>query len=190
MNKTCLATTAELTGLLLWSNAGHDTKFDMSRQRLGIEYHENGKGAAVGDLNGDGYIDVIGTNSNGETFDSEGNRSVVSGPLFVWMSNGGDNNWISFRLIGRMAIDGTGSNADAIGAKVTISHADFDGSQITQTTEVLGSSSFLSMSSLDAHFGVGAAESVDVRIEWPSGAVTTLDNLSVNELSEITEPPE
>ena len=166
-----------------------DLTFNSSRQRLGIEYHENGKGVAVGDLNGDGYIDVIGTNSNGETFDSGGVRTVASGPLFVWVSNGGDNNWISLRLIGRMTIDGTGSNADAIGAKVKISHKDFNGNTITQTREVLGSSTFLSMSSLNVHFGVESADKAQVNIEWPSGAITTIENVNVNELIVITESP-
>ncbi|MCX8278544.1 MAG: ASPIC/UnbV domain-containing protein, partial [Dehalococcoidia bacterium] len=116
-------------------------------------------------------------------------RTVASGPLFVWVSNGGDNNWISLRLIGRMTIDGTGSNADAIGAKVKISHKDFNGNTITQTREVLGSSTFLSMSSLNVHFGVESADKAQVNIEWPSGAITTIENVNVNELIVITESP-
>ena len=158
-----------------------------SKQRLGAEYHENGKGVAVGDLNADGFIDVIGTNSNGETFNHHGELEVASGPLFVWMNGGGDNNWVSFKLQGRMAVDGTGSNADAIGAKVTVFHNSEGEQLITQTREVMGSSSFLSMSSLDSHFGVGVATSVDVSIDWPSGKNTKIENISVNSLHEITE---
>jgi len=166
----------------------NDHDFNATKQRLGTEFHENGKGVAVGDLNGDGYIDVIGTNSNGETFDSDGERAVASGPLFVWMNSGGDNKWISFRLKGRMAIDGTGSNADAIGAKVTVTHLDIQGSEITQVQEVLGSSSFLSMSSTDAHFGIGNADSVAVSIVWPSGLAMNVSDLELNMLHEIIEP--
>ena len=141
----------------------------------------------MGDLNADGFIDVIGTNSNGETFNRDGELEVASGPLFVWMNGGGDNNWISFRLQGRMAVDGTGSNADGIGAKVSVFHNSEGKDLITQMQEVMGSSSFLSMSSLDSHFGVGGATSVDVAVEWPSGKTTTIENLSVNELYEIFE---
>ena len=162
--------------------------FNAWKQRLGTEFHENGKGVAIGDLNGDGFIDVIGTNSNGETFDSDGERAVASGPIFVWMNSGGDNHWVSFSLRGRMAIDGTGSNADSIGAKITVSYASDSGETVTQTNEVLGSSSFLSMSSLDVHFGVGSANSVDVTVEWPSGRTTTLNEVDVNQLQELTEP--
>jgi len=87
-----------------------------------------------------------------------------------------------------MAIDGTGSNADSIGAKITVSYASDSGETVTQTNEVLGSSSFLSMSSLDVHFGVGSANSVDVTVEWPSGRTTTLNEVDVNQLQELTEP--
>jgi uncharacterized membrane protein YraQ (UPF0718 family) len=164
----------------------HD--FNRTKQRLGTEFHENGKGVAVGDLNGDGFVDVIGTNSNGETFLAEGERAVVGGPLFVWINSGGDNHWISFRLKGRMAIDGTGSNADAIGAKITVTHLSDDGIEVTQMKEVLGSSSFLSMSSLDSHFGLGSSDSVAATIVWPSGLTIDVADLELNKLHEITEP--
>jgi hypothetical protein len=131
---------------------------------------------------------VIGTNSNGETFLAEGERAVVGGPLFVWINSGGDNHWISFRLKGRMAIDGTGSNADAIGAKITVTHLSDDGIEVTQMKEVLGSSSFLSMSSLDSHFGLGSSDSVAATIVWPSGLTIDVADLELNKLHEITEP--
>jgi hypothetical protein len=169
-----------------------DGDFNSRRQRLGLEYHENGKGVAVGDLNGDGFVDVIGTNSNGETFDAQGERAVASGPLFVWMNSGGDNRWVSFRLTGRMGIEdgeaSTGSNADAIGAKIFVTHTDANGNETTQLKEVLGSSSFLSMSSLDIHFGIGNASSVKARIEWPSGRTSNITDLELNKLHEIAEP--
>ncbi|HIF72907.1 MAG TPA: hypothetical protein EYQ61_10185 [Dehalococcoidia bacterium] len=165
-----------------------DDEFNRSKQRLGAEFHENGKGVVVGDLNGDGFIDVIGTNSNGETFTADGERAVVGGPLFVWINSGGDNHWISFRLKGRMAVDGSGSNADAIGAKITVTYLDDSGVEVTQVKEVLGSSSFLSMSSLDAHFGLGNGESVAVTIRWPSGLTMDIADLELNQLHEITEP--
>ena len=166
-----------------------DPGFDRIAQRLGPEFHENGKGLAKGDLNGDGFIDLIGTNSSGSIFNETGGTSVVSGPLMVWMHGGGENSWITLRLKGRMAVDGTGSNADAIGAVVTITSEDSDGQPLQQIQTVLGSSTFLSMNSLDLTFGVGAADSVEVvEITWPSGVKQTLTDTKVNELLEVTEP--
>ncbi|MCH7734486.1 MAG: CRTAC1 family protein [Chloroflexi bacterium] len=163
--------------------------FDRLRQRLGPEFHENGKGLAQGDLDGDGYVDLIGTNSNGESLDSSGNRFITSGPLFVWLNGGGGNNWATLRLKGRMGEDGTGSNADAIGARVFIESVGFDGESVTQVQDVLGSSSFLSMSSLDLNFGLGEAEQIDkLIIRWPSGVVQELSGLKANQVHEILEP--
>ena len=92
-----------------------------SRAReLRTDFHENGKGLAHGDFNGDGYVDLVGTNSQGPVFVGGGDTESRSGPIFVWINGGGDNHWISLRLTGRMAIDGTGSNADGIGARVYV----------------------------------------------------------------------
>lgn len=166
-----------------------DSISDLSLRRLGVQFHENGKGVAIGDLNGDGFPDMIATNSNGESFDETGNRIAVSGPLFVWINGGGDNRWVTFQLRGRMAEDRTGSNADAIGARLTLVSRGLDGQPRTQVKEVLGSSSFLSMSSLDVIFGLGSAESVEsLTIRWPSGIVQVLEGLAANTKHQILEP--
>ncbi|MBN4064920.1 ASPIC/UnbV domain-containing protein, partial [Dehalococcoides mccartyi] len=169
-----------------------DTEFDRIAQRMGPEFHENGKGLAKGDLNGDGYIDMIGTNSSGQIFVDPGvpgPTSVVSGPLMVWINGGGDNSWLTLRLKGRMAIDGTGSNADGIGATVIITSKGSDGRSLSQIQTVLGSSTFLSMNSLDLTFGIGTAEQVDkIEIVWPSGVSQTLTDISANQVLEVTEP--
>jgi uncharacterized membrane protein YraQ (UPF0718 family) len=166
-----------------------DPSFDRFARRIGPEFHENGKGLAKGDVNGDGFTDLIGTNSNGETLDASGDRVMASGPLFVWLNGGGANHWITLRLKGRMAVDGTGSNADAIGARVTLTAAGFDGEPMTQVQEVLGSSSFLSMSSLDLNFGLGAATTIaSITIRWPNGGVQQIAGLELNRVHEIIEP--
>ncbi|MDP6402353.1 MAG: CRTAC1 family protein [SAR202 cluster bacterium] len=172
---------------------------DSARRRLRVNprVHENGKGLAHGDLNGDGYVDLIGTNSSGDyyvgPYDPLAGKAPTrpaAGPTFVWMNDGGDNNWITLRLKGRMAVDGTGSNADGIGARVYLSTGLDEGSESrTQVQEVIAGSSYLSMDSLDLEFGLGSATTVNkVLIVWPSGRTQTLEDLEVNQVFSVTEP--
>ena len=164
-----------------------DSIYTMRGRKISTRFHENGKGLAHGDLNGDGYVDLIGTNSSGPVWEGrESTISQVPGPAFIWINGGGTNSWVTLRLTGRMAIDGTGSNADGVGARVYLRAAD---SAPVQVQEVRAGSSYLSMDSIDLEFGLGTAKSVEeVVIFWPSGVVQTLTNLEANMIHEITEP--
>ncbi len=107
----------------------------------------------------------------------------------VWMNGGGSNNWLTLQLKGRQVVDGTGSNADGIGARVWVTTMGDDGEPKKQVQDVLGSSTFLSMSALDLTFGIGGADEVDeVKILWPSGREQVLSNLESNQTIEIEEP--
>ena len=168
-----------------------DPRFDARKQRLSTDLHENGKGLAKGDLNNDGYPDLIATNSSGPVFAADGSLTSAKGPTFVWINPGAENHWLSLRLKGRMAIDGTGSNADAIGARVYLRAEVADGVETTQVAEVLGSSSFMSMSSLDLSFGLGVAEEAsEITIFWPSGLRQVLRDVRADQVLEIEEPAE
>ena len=166
-------------------------------RRVNHRVHENGKGLAHGDLNGDGYVDLIGTNSSGDRFSGRFDPLAgttptrpAPGPVFVWMNSPGDNHWITLRLRGRMAVDGTGSNADGIGARVYITaRPDQGAAPRTQVQEVIAGATYLSMHSLDLEFGIGTAPVVDeVVILWPSGRKQTLKDLSVDQVVMVTEP--
>jgi hypothetical protein len=164
--------------------------FNRLEQRIGPEFHENGKGLAKGDLNGDGFADLIGTNSSGLKFNPDGESThLVDGPLMVWMNGGGENNWITLQLKGRQGIDGTGSNADGIGAWVWVTTSGDEGETPKQVQDVLGSSTFLSMNALDLTFGVGGAEEIEeIEILWPSGKRQILTEIDTNQVLEIEEP--
>ena len=164
--------------------------FDPFTQRISPAFHENGKGLAKGDLNGDGFVDLIATNSSGDIKAEQGVR-FVRGPLFVWINGNDENNWLTLRLRGAMASGESGSNADGIGARVFVT-AMLDGEVAsTQVQEVLGSSSYLSMSSADLTFGLGSAERVEqIVINWPSGRAQTLEDIDVNQALVVEETAE
>jgi hypothetical protein len=106
---------------------------------------------AIGDLNGDGFLDV------------------ASGSGY-YMNQGNDNNWI------RINPQGTISNRDAIGARVTITSA-----LGTQIRDIRSGDGFRYMSYIGAHFGLGSDEQVDeVSIKWPNGDVETIKNPAIN----------
>lgn len=105
----------------------------------------------IGDLNSDGFLDVIAGNS-----------------LFINSTN--DNNWVKFDL------EGIASNKDGIGARIEIY-----GAWGVQIREVRAGESFDPASSLFAHFGLGQATAIDqVVVKWPSGTVTTIENPEIN----------
>ena len=162
-----------------------DPDFNADKQRISNRFHLNGKGLAHGDLNGDGYLDLIGTNSSGPRWDERTEEFIPEmGPLFVWINGGGDNHWITLTLKGRMGVDGTGSNSDAIGARVYL----VAGGR-TQVQEVRAGSSYLSMDSIALEFGLGDAAMADeIRVRWPSGRTQVIEDVPADQVVQITEP--
>ena len=168
-----------------------DPGFDAVRQRISPSMHENGKGLAHGDISGDGYVDLIGTNSSGPVWVVPGESArPAEGNVFVWLNGGGDNHWITLRLQGRMGIDGTGSNADGVGARVNVKYyAPGSDAPIVQVQEVRAGSSYLSMDSIDLEFGLGAAQRVsEISIDWPSGRRQQITDVDANQVLDIVEP--
>ena len=90
-----------------------------------------------------------------------------------------------------MAVDGTGSNADGIGARVYVKTVPQGAeSPLYQVQEVRAGSSYLSMDSTDLEFGVGTATVVEeIKVFWPSGRIQVLNDVSVDQVIGITEPP-
>ena len=123
-----------------------------------------GRGAAFGDVDNDGWIDVAIANVNDRP-----DLYRVTGPS--------SNRWIAFKLVG------TRSNRDAIGARV---HVVAGG--VEQWQEVRGGGSYLSQNDFRVHFGLGDAtriERIDVR--WPNGDEQTWQNLDVDRVHTLTE---
>jgi hypothetical protein len=116
------------------------------------------RGAAFGDYDDDGDVDILVTNCEGP-------------PTLMRNDGAGPDNWLRVRL------EGTASNRAAIGARVEL----VSGSLQLQD-QVLGGSSYLSQSDLRLHFGLGSRDVVDVlRVYWPSGHVDELPEIATNQ---------
>jgi hypothetical protein len=92
--------------------------------------------------------------------------------------NGNTNRWLKIKPVG------TVSNRSAIGAKIRVK-ATIGGQTFWQMRLIASQSHQLELS---AHFGLGDATNVDVRIEWPSGIVQELTCVAAGQILTVTEP--
>jgi hypothetical protein len=123
------------------------------------------RGAAVGDFNHDGKLDLVVT--------------ALSAPAEIWMNDSpGGNHWLEF------ALRGTTSNRDGIGAKIKVTAGGK-----TQYNHMTTASGYASSSAGPVHFGLGDAKVADeVEIRWPSGTVQTLKNVAEDQILVVKEP--
>jgi enediyne biosynthesis protein E4 len=126
-------------------------------RQSGFTTARSSRGAAVGDLRGNGRLDIVVNN-------------IDSHPFLYESAGAKTGNWIRFLLTGATC------NRDAIGARVTL----FAGGRM-QMDEVRSAGSFVSASDVRLHFGLGDADSVDqVHIRWPDGSIEETTSLAAN----------
>ena len=123
-----------------------------------------GRGAAFGDYDNDGDIDLVATHSGG--------------PAALVRNDGGNgHNWSMIKVVGKR------SNRDGIGALVRLT----SGNQ-TQIRQVRSGSSYLSASDPRLHFGLGPHTRIErLEITWPSGLQQHFENLPANKVLLIEE---
>ncbi|MBI3473716.1 MAG: CRTAC1 family protein [Candidatus Solibacter usitatus] len=133
---------------LLYRNLGNGRFADITRMAgPAFEPLRPARGMAAGDLDGDGYPEIVIVNMN-ET------PSLLKNTRAAY-------NRVTVRLVGAK------SNRSAIGARVTL-----EAGGRRQVDEVMSGGSFYSQNDLTLYFGLGAASAIDrLQVRWPSGSV-------------------
>ena len=144
-----------------YKNLG-DLKFNRDAA-LGLETKGFSNGAAYGDLDNDGDLDLVVNN--------------VNMPLFVYKNtseNKTNNNFIQFNL------KGTGKNTFAVGTLIEVSQGDNTYSVAQQPIR-----GFQSSMDQRPHIGLPSDNSVQVKVTWPNGMVTIKDEVQTNQLLQL-----
>jgi hypothetical protein len=142
----------------------HDGTFEDVSSALAAIPPQSRRGAAFGDINNDGNVDIVVLN--------------LGQPLSLLMNrNSSSNHRVLFKLIG------TKSNKAAIGARVTVKAG-----TLVQFDEVRGGGSYISQNDLRLHFGLEANEKMqEVTIRWPNGESEVLRDVSSDFIYTIVE---
>jgi hypothetical protein len=150
---------------ILYHNNGNKTFSDISAQAgPGITTVHAGRGLAIGDLWNDGRISAVISNMNAP-------------PSLLVNQVRSPNHWVGLRL------QGTKSNRDGIGARVTVKA----GPRLL-VDEVRSGSSYDSNNDMRIHFGLGAVAKIEwVQIRWPSGLTEQFDNIPADAIHVLKE---
>ena len=152
---------------LFWNRG--DGTFDEIGSQVGLDNPGVGRGAAYGDYDNDGDLDLLISN-NGVQPDR--------GQARLLRNDGGNhNNYLRVKAVGKE------SNRDGIGAKVILKAG-----RVTQQRLVRTGSSYCSQSETILTFGIGKNKRVEsLQVIWPSGKIDRYVDLLGNSLIEVVE---
>jgi hypothetical protein len=149
---------------ILFRNRGDGT-FEQILDGAGADVNSRhvSRGCAFGDFDNDGDIDIVIMNQR-------------EPPTLLRNDCPKENHWIKVRL------EGTKSNRSAIGARVLARYGDK-----VQAQAVVSQASYVSANDPRLHFGLGAATTADIEVQWPSGATEKYPRQAANRLVTIVE---
>ncbi len=139
-----------------------DATFEDVSQAWGFATDSISQGAAIGDLDGDGDLDVV-------------MNDLMEAPAFY------RNNASAPRILIRL--QGKAPNTRGIGAAVTVRAAGLP----DQTQEIIAGGRYLSGDEPARSFATGSAASVGLRVRWPSGQISEWRDVPVGSAVEVAE---
>jgi enediyne biosynthesis protein E4 len=123
------------------------------------------RGAAFGDLNNDGKVDVVVS-------------AIGSSAELLYNTSTSGNHWIAIETVG------TKSNRDGIGTRIKLTGQ----SGLVQYNAVTTAGSYASSSDKRAHFGLGRDSLVkEIELRWPSGTRQVLRNVGADQILKVIE---
>jgi enediyne biosynthesis protein E4 len=152
------------TPSVLFRNLGRgrfEELFDLAGPAM-KELHSS-RGAAFGDFDNDGDVDIVVMNMN-------------QPPSLLRNDVSAGHHWL------KVLLTGVESNRSAIGAQVVAVYGGY-----RQAQAVLAQSSYLSANDRRLHFGLGSEHSADLEIRWPSGKEERIERVEANQLVTVRE---
>ena len=151
---------------LVYRNLGNGHFQDVSSlMGPGISERFSSRGAAFGDYDNNGCMDVLVLNMNDL-------------PSLLRNVGGNKQNWIKIKLVGTIC------NRTAIGARVRVTTG-----KHTQMDEVQSGTSVMSQNDLRLHFGLGKVKTVDtIEVKWPTTQkIERFEQIKANQILTIRE---
>jgi hypothetical protein len=127
----------------------------------------SGRGLAVGDLDGDGRVDLVINN-------------IDAKPAVLRNVSESAGHWLGLKLVGDVSKK---SPRDAIGSVAYLTTG-----TVRQRQDIVSGAVYCSQNDMTLHFGLGSATKVDkLEIKWPDGSLESFDVSAIDRVVTITE---